>query len=335
MHTSAGGGSLSDPKTIHSTSSQQEVSDNKERRKLSLSRQLLATWMLGLVGFVGVLLYSYWPTLCWAEDAWRNEPDYSHGYLVVPLAALLCWIRAESLPSIQASPGWAGLWLIAIGIAMRVVSRLVYADFLDGWSLVPMLVGSVWVFFGFKVMKWSLPALAFLLLLIPMPYRAESLMSWKLQGVATELSTIFLRVLGQPAVSEGHVIWVNDQRLLIEQACSGLRIFMGVAALAFFWAATVNRDRGWIDRIVLLSSIVPLAVFVNAVRITVVGVLYQTFTDPVAQASIHDWSGYAMIPIAFGLLWGVKSYWECLYFPLETMTAKDVLGSTSAQKAMP
>ncbi len=292
----------------------------KEELRPLDSSQLTKLLPFGL-GFLAVLLYAYWPTLVWIEDAWRNEPDYSHGYLVPFLTILLCWHRSDTFPGVRQQPSWAGLGLIGFAIFMRVVSRLVYADFMDGWSMLPMLAGVVWFFMGPQAMKWSLPAIAFLFLMIPMPYQAESMLSWKLQGIATDVSTVFLRILGQPAVAEGHVIWINEQRLLVEQACSGLRIFIGVAALAFFWAAMVKRS--WIDRLVLMALVLPLAIFVNATRITVVGLLYQAFQDEKAQDKIHDISGYLMIPLAFGLLWLVKSYWEHLYRPVEQMTAKD------------
>lgn len=274
-----------------------------------------------LVAFLAVLLYSYWPTLVWMEDSWRRTADYSHGYLVPFLAGLLCWHRFDSFPGVRRSPTWAGLSLIGLAIVMRVASRLIYADFLDAWSLLPLLAGAVWIMFGTEALKWSLPAIAFLFLMIPMPYQAESMLSWKLQGIATELSTIFLRVLGQPAVSEGHVIWIGDERLMVEQACSGMRIFIGVAALAFFWAAMVKRS--WIDRLVLLAVVIPLAVFVNAARITVVGLLYARFDDEVSKGHIHDISGYLMIPFAFLLLWALKTYWEHIYRPVEQLTARD------------
>ena len=170
---------------------------------------------------------------------------------------------------------WAGLSLVGLAVVMRIASRAVYADFLDAWSLLPLLAGATWMLLGPAAMLWALPAIAFLFLMFPLPYRAESLLSWKLQGVATEFSTVLLRVLGQPAVSEGHVIWVGEERLMVEEACSGMRIFVGVGALAFFWAAITRR--AWIDRILLLASVVPLAVFVNAMRITTVGLLYQWF----------------------------------------------------------
>lgn len=284
-------------------------------------------WGLGFalpagIGILLVALYAYWPTLVWIEDSWRHEPDYSHGYLVLPLALLLCWNRWDSFPGILPSVSWAGVSLIGLAVLMRFVSRLIYADFLDAWSILPLTAGAVWLLFGFAAMRWALPAIAFLFLMIPLPYQAESMMSWRLQGVATDFSTALLRVFGQPAVSEGRVIWINDIQLQVEQACSGLRIFIGVAALGFFWAAMVQRS--WLDRVVILCSVVPLAIFVNALRIVSIGVFYRLFDDStISHQTTHDVSGYLMIPVAFGLLWFVKFYWERLYRPMEQMTARD------------
>ncbi len=303
-----------------------KAKDPKEQlTKLSPSE--LKGYLPAMVAFVLVLLYAYWPTFVWIEDNWRNEPDYSHGYLVPLLAGLLCWHRWDLFPGIRRSPSWAGLSLILVAIGMRLVSRTVFADPIDAWSLLPLLAGAVWTVFGFQALKWALPAIAFLFLMVPLPVRVESVLSWRLQGVATEMSTVMLRVLGQPAVSEGHLIWINDQRLMVEEACSGMRIFIGVAALAFFWAAMVKRS--WVDRLVILATVVPLAVLVNAMRITTVGLLYQLFDDPDSRHVIHDWSGYLMIPLAFGLLWLVKLYWERLYRPLDQMTARDFVQSSA------
>ncbi len=283
--------------------------------------QAWSTYKFPLLAMFAALMYAYWPTFVWIEDAWRHEPDYSHGYLVPFLAGMLCWHRRDSFPGIRATISPAGLSLIGLAILMRFVGRLVYADFLDGWSIVPLMAGIVWFLMGPQALRWSLPAVIFLILMVPMPYRAESLLSWRLQGVATELSTITLRILGQPAVSEGHTIWLGEEQLMVEQACSGMRIFIGVAALAFFWTCMATRI--WLDRVVLITSIIPVALFVNAVRITVVGLMFQVFDDPSLRNSIHDFSGLLMIPFAFGLLWLIKVYWEHLYRPIESMSAKD------------
>src|SRR6056297_933928 len=58
------------------------------------------------------VLYAYWPTLKWIEEAWRYEPDYSHGYLVIPLAGLLLWNRRDSMPPFRSRASVLGLSLI-------------------------------------------------------------------------------------------------------------------------------------------------------------------------------------------------------------------------------
>ncbi len=284
-------------------------------------------WAVRFVPILLVVIYAFWPTLVWAESTWRNEPDYSHGYLVPLLAALLLANRSESFPGVRERPSYWGVSLVFLAVLMRFAGRLLYMDFLDGYAILPLIAGIVWVMLGPAAMRWSLPAIGFLFFMIPLPYQAETLLSWKLQGIATGLSTGMLRVLGQPAVSEGHVIWIADQRLMVEQACSGLRIFIGVAALACFWAASIQRS--WWDRIVLLASVIPLAIFVNAMRIVAVGLLYQWFGSESKRALIHDWTGYFMIPAAFGLLWLLKCYWQAVYRPVEQVTAKDFVHGLS------
>jgi exosortase len=303
----------------------QEVAAPKPEELLSMPSE---GWWVGrflpaMALFSLVLIYAYWPTLVWMVDAWRKQPDYSHGFLVIPLACLILYHRSESFPGFTDSPKYMGLSLVVLSILMRFAGRMIYADFLDAWSMIPLIAGVTWFLWGFKAMRWALPAIAFLFFMFPMPYQAESLLSWKLQGVATQLSTVMLRVLGQPAVSESHVVWIGVERLLIEQACSGLRIFVGVGALAFFWAAV--SDRSWIDRLVILASAIPLAIVANSIRITVTGVLYGWFTDASARNQIHDLTGFAMIPLAFGMLWGLKTFWEHLYRPVSQLTAKDFL----------
>src|SRR6056297_19371 len=267
-----------------------------------------------LVAIVALFLFAFWPTLVWLETQWRNEPDYSHGYIVIPLSIALLWMRWDSFPGLRKQVDWRGLSLIGLAIGMRVLGRLAYMDFMDGWALVPLVAGICWLLCGWPATRWAAPAILFLIMLVTPPYRAESLLSWNLQGVATSISTAMLRIIGQPAIAEGHTIWVGDNQLMIEQACSGLRIFVGMFALAFFWAATVKRS--WLDRVVVLAAVVPMALFVNSLRITVTGYLYGWFTSPGSRHVIHDWSGYLMIPAAAGLLWLVKVFWERLYRPV-------------------
>ena len=315
-----------DAATKRAARSSEASRHRKRSNRLIAAGDLAWNWKL-VVCFISILTaaitYAAWPTLVWAEMAWRLEPDYSHGYLILPLACILLWLRKDSFPGLLERCEPVGLILVALSIVMRIAGRFLYMDFLDGYSLVPLLAGLVWFLCGLPTLKWSAPAIAFLLLLVPLPYRFESGLSWELQGIATGLSTALLRVLGQPAISEGHTIWLGGNQLMVAEACSGMRIFVGLVALAAFWAATVKRC--WVDRFILLSAAIPLALFVNALRITSTGLLYGWFPSEKSHQIIHDWSGFLMIPIAAALLWGLKSYWEKLYRPIEVQTAGEAL----------
>lgn len=106
----------------------------------------------------------------------------------------------------------------------------------------------VWFLSGANVLWWSLPSIVFLWFMVPLPYGMERWLSLPLQRVATELSCWVLHCLGQPALAEGNTILLNDFQLEVEQACSGLRIFVGIMALAFVYLVLIRALGGNVPR---------------------------------------------------------------------------------------
>lgn len=147
-----------------------------------------------------------------------------------------------------------------------------------------------------------------------MPYRFETLLSFKLQMVSTLLSSAVLRTMGFPAITEGNTIWLGDQHLMVEEACSGLRIFMGMVAMGFFLAALTRRS--WLDRVVILACSAPIAILGNVFRVTGTGMAYH-WLDAKHANQAHDWFGFLMIFVGAGMLFAVSAYWERLYRPLD------------------
>jgi len=244
-------------------------------------------------------LWAYWPTLVELVRVWDREPDYSHGFLVIPLALYFLWVRRERFPGLATGLAWSGLALIGASLAIRFLAGRFYLDALDGWSILAWLAGVVWLLGGRKVLRWAMPSIAFLFFMIPLPYRLEHAMRLPLQRVATEISCWSLQSLGQPALAEGTTILLGEHQLGVEEACSGLRIFMVVVALAFAYLMLVRRS--WWERVWLLLSIVPIALVANATRVVVTGLLYQYASGEAAQKFSHDVAGWMMIPLAGGL----------------------------------
>jgi exosortase len=235
-------------------------------------------------------------------ETWSQEPDYSHGFIVPPVAAVLLWLRRDRFPGLAQGPSWAGLWLITASSAMRVLAAWGNVDALDAWSVPLWLAGVVWLVWGWHVCWWSAPALVFLVFAAPLPFRAEGALSVPLQHIATVLSTYALQCLGAPAISEGNVILLGSHHLEVEQACAGLRIFVGTGALAY--ACAVVAGRTWWEKLLLLLAAIPAAVLANAMRIVITGILYQSVSTETGRWFAHDVAGWAMSLVAaamFGL----------------------------------
>lgn len=252
-----------------------------------------------------VLIWAYWPTVGFLIDSWNHEPDYSHGYLVLPLAVAMLWVRRDQMPQDAPYAIWPGFGCMILATFMRLVAAWYYASSIDAWSILVWLAGIVWLVGGWRLFRWCLPSLAFLLFMIPLPYRVERWLALPLQKVATQCSCWVLQTLGQPAISEGHQILNGDKQLDIAAACSGLRIFVAIVALAY--AVAFVCERQWWERLLILVSSLPVAVAANVARIAIT-LLLQTYTSgETARALGHDFAGLITIPFAVllfaGLLW--------------------------------
>ncbi|MBN1854026.1 MAG: exosortase/archaeosortase family protein [Pirellulales bacterium] len=259
--------------------------------------------------------WAYWPTLREIVHQWNRTPDYSHGFLVVPIAVLFLWARRSSFPKSDLRPSIFGGALLLLACVLRILAGRYYLTPLDGWTIPFWVAGSVWLLYGKRCFFWSMPSIIFLWFMVPIPFAAERWLSVPAQGIATKLSTVVLQMLGQSAVAEGHTIWLGEHQLFVEDACSGLRIFFGIFALAFAFVL-FSRWSFW-QKLLVLVAAVPVAIIANVTRIVVTGLLYQLVSQSSAMRFCHDISGFVMIPFAAGLFWLFLIYLERLFPEIE------------------
>jgi exosortase len=283
----------------------------------------LPTFALG-IGIIGLtFIWSYWPTLKNLVESWDRIPDYSHGYLVIPLAVIFLWARRDRFPCAEPGLSWGGLVLILFSIALRYLGAYFFLGGVDGWSILVWCAGAVWFIGGAATLRWSMPSIVFLFFMIPLPYGVERWFSLPLQRIATLLSCWVLQFFGQPALAEGNTIWLNNINLEVEQACSGLRIFVGILALAYVYLILVRRS--WWERILLLFSVIPVALAANSMRIVATAFLYQYISGTAAKRFTHDFSGWVMIPVAAGLFALVLWYVGALFLEEEELDMKTIV----------
>ncbi|HUY91123.1 MAG TPA: exosortase/archaeosortase family protein [Pirellulales bacterium] len=280
-------------------------------------------FLAGIAIVAATFGWSYWPIACELVRIWNHEPDYSHGYFVVPAALYFLWFRRGSLPAPSDRLQWGGMVLLVLSGAIRFAGSLWYIDALQAWSIPFWVAGTCWLFGGWRLLWWSLPSVGFLAFMIPLPFRAEHLLSFPLQRVATKLSCWLLQSLGRPAVAEGNVIYLNDITLGVAEACSGLRIFMSIAALAYIYMVLAKRD--WWMKAILCASVLPVALLTNAVRIVATALLHEWVSGEAAHKFSHDLAGWLMAPLAAGLLGLVSWYLGRLLVDVEIVSPGELM----------
>jgi exosortase len=253
-------------------------------------------------------VWSYLPTIVKLAETWNRVDAYSHGYLVLPLAMAYLGLRHKTFPGLSASSPWLAMGLLTASLALRHGGDLFFIAALDGWSIIPWTAALAAVVGGLPVLRWSWPAILFLVFMVPLPYSLENELSGPLQRIATLGSTAVLQFLGQPAFDEGNVILIGDMPLEVAQACSGLRLFVFFVALAY--ALVVVLRRPWWENLLLIAATAPIAIVANMARIVVTGLLFRYLADERARHWIHAGAGWAMVLFAAALfallLWYVR-----------------------------
>ncbi len=267
------------------------------------SRAILPLLWVGAA--LGAGLWSFWPVLELARQAWDSTPEYSYGYVVGPFALYTLWYRRDALATIPKRPSGLGFLLLAVSFLLQFAGAYFFVRPLVQLGFLVWLSGLLTLLAGAAVGRWALPAVGFLALLFPLPFRVETYLSQPLQHLTTGASCWLLQWIEPDAFAAGNVIHVGGHRLEVIDACSGLRMFMVFVTLSVGFAMVEDRP-GW-QRLLIVLLAVPIAVLCNVLRVTATGWLYLNASDATVKSLSHDTAGYAMIPLAFlltsGCLW--------------------------------
>ncbi|MDR3234317.1 MAG: exosortase/archaeosortase family protein [Planctomycetaceae bacterium] len=231
--------------------------------------------LLLLVIGVPLCIWASFPAWERIAYAWLNTLDYGHGLFIIPLTAYFLYVRRASYPGTRCNPDWLGLFPIVVYAVMRYVAGIQYLDAIEQWSIFFWILGAVWFFYGTKVFLWALPSLSFLIFMFQLPYSFDVLMRNHLQAFAAQFAAVLLQLVGEPAIPIKNTIRLSTMELGVESACSGLRFLISIMAIAF--AAVLLMRRPWWQNVVIIVFAVPLALFVNASRIALTGILLMHF----------------------------------------------------------
>jgi exosortase D (VPLPA-CTERM-specific) len=183
---------------------------------------------------------------------------------------------------------------------MNFMGQLSSAVALSWIGVVVALVGNVLAIGGYRLLRASFFPIVFLLFATPLPNFLNSALTLQLQLVSSALGASFIRIAGIPVYLDGNIIDLGTYKLLIVEACSGLRYVFPLLSLSFL-AAYVFHAPFWQRALLFLSS-TPIAIGMNGLRIGILGVLVEYWGPEAADGALHLFEGWIIFVACAALL---------------------------------
>jgi len=242
------------------------------------------------------LIYHRSATTLWGT--WTTNETYSHGPLVLLVALFLAWRDRRKLAEAPRRPLAAGLLLVALGCGLQVLGTRADVFGLQGYSLIVVLFGLALALLGPAPTRVLAFPIVFLGFMLTFPPFVVNHLSFALKEVAVGLSTRAADALGAVVVRSGMTLYLSSGELRIEHPCSGLRSLIALLATGALLAAH-QQGSPWRRGLLFLSAI-PIAVFANALRLTMLIVVAHYAGVSRAGGWVHDLSGYLVYVLALG-----------------------------------
>ncbi len=268
---------------------------------ISASWIRLGVYALGL----GAVYYSALSRLIGYD--WQKE-DYNYCYLIPLVVLYFIWEKRDRLAALTSRVSWWGILPLCLGFILFWIGELggeFFSLYISFWLVI---VGIVWLHFGWEKLKTIWFPMAMMLGMFPLPEIINVRLTFGLKLISSQIGVAMLQLYGMSAYREGNVIDLGFTQLQVVEACSGLRYVMPLLVLSLILAYWY-RAHIW-KRIFLVLSSIPIAIFVNSFRIAATGVLYSIWGAQVAEGFFHGFAGWLIfmgtIPVLLGEMWVLR-----------------------------
>jgi len=231
---------------------------------------------------------------------WAHDDNYSHGFLILPIALYFVWERRRKLLAMTPSPSALGL-LVVIGSIATLVAGVLGAElFLTRVSIIGLIGGVVLYTLGWRHLRVLAFPIAFLILMVPLPAIVFNQIAFPLQLLASRFGESTLQAAAIPVLREGNVIYLANTTLEVAEACSGIRSLVSLLTLGIVYGYFTD-GRGWMRWLIALAT-VPIAIVTNGMRVAGTGIAAHYYGPEAAQGFFHEFSGWLVFVAAFALL---------------------------------
>jgi exosortase len=268
-------------------------------------------WRAVEIGTIAVLLgLIYARTLAGLFDDWWNEESFSQGILLPPLAVYFAWLDRGPLFALPAQPSRKGLWLVVGGCVVFLAGKLAAEFFLQRFSLIVILCGLIWLYWGKARLKRLTFPLILLATMIPLPAIVYNTATAPLQLFASETATKVAQWFGVSVYRDGNIIQLAHMSLGVDEACSGLNSFSALMVAALLLGQFMCNLLA--SRIFLFALSAPLSIAVNVLRVSGTAILAD-YNEEFAMGFYHLFAGWLVFVVGFAAFIGIAKLTHAIF----------------------
>lgn len=247
----------------------------------------------------------YYPVFLSLVKDWIHLPDFSHGFLIPFISLYFIWERFKKADAEIVFPSNFGFVVMLAGLMLLFIGNAGAESFSMRISFIVVLSGIILFLLGWKYMNLFIFPILFLIFMIPIPSIILDKITFPMQIFASKVATGALYLLNIPVLREGNIIYLVNTTLEVAEACSGIRSLISLLALGTVFS--YFSQKRMLRRLLLVLSCFPIAIIVNAFRVSATGILANYYGTEAAEGFFHGFSGYILFIVAFCLLFGVNA----------------------------
>ena len=265
-------------------------------------------WLrIGLMALVLALLYRTNLVRLWLKtNPVTGEANWGHSMLVPLIGLYYLFVHRDELVKAKIKPTLAGLPILLAGPLVLMYG--IYPgqnDYIKDLSIVVTLLGLVLFTCGWQVMKIAWFPIVFLICAFPWPGLLYSRIAMPLQHLAAGVAVEVMKLAGMNASQFGTKILImngpgNTRALNVAEACAGMRSLMTFITLGCAMAFLSARPM-W-QKVILVASAIPIAIFCNVMRVSGQGLLDHYWSQEWSEGFAHAFAGVVMLVPAIFLL---------------------------------
>ena len=262
--------------------------------------------LLALVGF-GPLLAQFLFNL-WNFDTYQFFP------LALAGSGFLLWRGLQEMER-PLEPGtvWLTVPLVFAVLLLLTAASVMWSPWIGMVSFLLAILAAAWWFGGWGLSKAVFPGWLVLLTILPPPLKLDTKFALLLQEWATAGSSKILALLGVPHLLSGLIIEIPGQRLLVEEACSGINSILFMTSACVFYAMWKRRSLFFLA--VLYALTIACVLAGNLVRITSGAWLLYNYQIDLFVGWKHEALGLVLTATYLGFIITVDALLAWIFTP--------------------